>query len=29
MIKQADILSEFLDKDTINALSDFLEKKNG
>jgi len=29
MIKQADILSEFLDKDTINALSDFLDKKNG
>ena len=29
MIKQADLLSEFLDNDTINALSDFLEKNHG
>ena len=29
MIKQADLLSEFLDNDTINALSDFLEKNDG
>lgn len=29
MIKQADILSEFLDSNTIAALSDFLEKDSG
>lgn len=29
MTKQAEILSEFLDSDTISALSAFLEKANG
>ncbi len=29
MTKQADILSEFLDSDTISALSSFLEKDSG
>lgn len=28
MMKQADILSDFLDDNTINALPDFLEKSN-